>query len=161
LYNDLFIDFILCKTTGFFDNDVLSLFFVGLMYIIGVRISWSYDRWYEGRKKWGMIVNRTRDIVRQFYAYCPDRDLKQKANRWTIAFAYSCKQHLRFKTEASELQGTLLPYEVDALNECDHMPNYCMEQLAKCIQEAKAKGAIDSFYAMAMDANLTSFEDQV
>jgi len=25
----------------------------------------SYDRWWEGRKLWGGVVNRTRDIVRQ------------------------------------------------------------------------------------------------
>lgn len=25
----------------------------------------SYDRWWEGRKLWGGVVNRTRDVVRQ------------------------------------------------------------------------------------------------
>jgi putative membrane protein len=131
------------------------------MYIIGVRVSWSYDRYNSARIKWGMVVNRTRDIVRQFYAYCPDRELKQKANRWTIAFPYACKQHLRWKPKVSELQGTLLPKELDALNDSNHMPNYCMEQIAKCIQEAREKGLIDSFVGMTMDTNLTSFEDQI
>jgi len=54
------------------EKDVLSLLAIGMTYLIGVRISLSYDRYYEARKKWGMMVNRSRDIVRQFHGYLND-----------------------------------------------------------------------------------------
>ena len=37
--------------------------FIGLaaFFLLSFRANASYDRWYEGRKQWGMVINRTRD----------------------------------------------------------------------------------------------------
>ena len=63
------------------EKDTLSLLTIGMTYLIGVRINLSYDRYYEARKCWGMVVNRTRDIVRMFYAYCDDKALCADTSR--------------------------------------------------------------------------------
>ena len=84
-----------------------------------------------------------------------------QANRWIIAFVFACKQSLRWKTQCNELQGTLLPEELKALNNAKHMPIYCMEQISKCIREALRKGHIDTMQVKMMDENITGFEDYI
>lgn len=145
------------------DKDILGLLAIGMTYLIGVRVSLSYDRYYEARKKWGMMVNRTRDLVRQFHGYCDDAALRADATKWTAAFVYACKQHLRWKTRCPSLRrtGLLSAVELAALEASDHMPNYCMERLTACIAASRASGAIDGFSFRAMDENIQSFEDQI
>jgi len=41
----------------------LTAFALSLLLVF--RTNSSYDRWWEGRKLWGGVVNRTRDFVRQ------------------------------------------------------------------------------------------------
>ena len=71
------------------EKDVLSLLAIGMTYLIGVRISLSYDRYYEARKKWGMMVNRSRDIVRQFHGYLNDaKDPGKKKKKKCVFFLF-------------------------------------------------------------------------
>ena len=69
------------------EKDVLSLLAIGMTYLIGVRISLSYDRYYEARKKWGMMVNRSRDIVRQFHGYLNDAKDPGKKKKKNVFFS--------------------------------------------------------------------------
>ena len=150
------------------EKDVLSLLAIGMTYLIGVRISLSYDRYYEARKKWGMMVNRSRDIVRQFHGYLnevkdPNAVLRKDATKWTIAFVYACKQHLRWEKKVPALRATglLLESEISMLEASRHMPNYCMEQLTRCVSSACTSDTSMGFLFRAMDENIQSFEDQI
>eukprot|EP00035_Acanthoeca_spectabilis_P010194 m.180693 g.180693 ORF g.180693 m.180693 type:complete len:137 (+) comp14951_c0_seq8:569-979(+) len=108
-----------------------------------------------------MMVNRTRDICRQFWTYCDDAAINKRATKWTIAFVYACKQSLRWKTECNELLPILGANDVHRLNSADHMPVYCMEQISACISDALKKRLIDTQTAYMIDRNITSFEDQI
>ena len=44
----------------------LTAFALSLLLVF--RTNSSYDRWWEARKLWGGVVNRTRDVVRQVRA---------------------------------------------------------------------------------------------
>lgn len=39
-----------------------------LRLMLAFRTNASYDRWWEGRRAWGVITNRTRDIARQVHS---------------------------------------------------------------------------------------------
>jgi len=45
----------------------LSSFALSLLLVF--RTNSSYNRWWEARKLWGGVVNRSRDIVRQVRAH--------------------------------------------------------------------------------------------
>lgn len=49
----------------------LTAFALSLLLVF--RTNSSYDRWWEGRKLWGGVVNRTRDFVRQVSAVAKQR----------------------------------------------------------------------------------------
>ena len=151
------------------EKDVLSLLTIGMTYLIGVRVSLSYDRYYEARKKWGMMVNRTRDLARQFHGYIgdavdPGAVLRKDCTRWTIAFVYACKQHLRWEDRVPDLRaaGLLSDDELARLEGSRHMPNYCMDQLTRCVAAVRRHPAAGGgFLFRAMDENIQSFEDQI
>ena len=151
------------------EKDVLSLLTIGMTYLLGVRISLSYDRYYEARKKWGMMVNRTRDLVRQFHGYVgeavdPGAVLRKDCTRWTIAFVYACKQHLRWEDQVPDLRATGLldNGELRRLEASRHMPNYCLDELTRCVAIVRRHPAAGGgFLFRAMDENIQSFEDQI
>lgn len=144
-----------------FDKELIGFFTVGLAFLIGVRINLSYDRYYEARKVWGMMVNRTRDVARQFVCYTDDDEVIDHGIKWSIAFVYSCKAALRWKSEVSDLTDLLTDDELAGLNGAAHMPNYCMEQVTDAIKMALDRGCIDTIQATHMDANVVTFEDDI
>ena len=133
----------------------------GLGLLLVFRVKQSYGRYNDARVKWGMMVNRTRDISRQFFCYVEDTQLARRANRWIISYVYACKQSLRWKKHCNELRHTLSETELAGLNNATHMPIYCMEQVAKCIREAVRAKQIDTWQAKMMDENITGFEDYI
>jgi putative membrane protein len=151
------------RTGTFLDDglskDTIGYLTFGLAFLLVFRVGQSYNRYNDARVKWGMMVNRTRDLSRQFFCYCPDAAISVRANKWIIAYVYACKQSLRWKDHCNELSHTLDAEELKALNRAQHMPIYCMEQISTCIRECLKQGHIDTILASMMDQNLTGFED--
>ncbi|PSC75458.1 UPF0187 chloroplastic [Micractinium conductrix] len=73
----------------------LTAFALSLLLVF--RTNSSYDRWWEARKLWGGVVNRTRDFVRQSLVFFRDEDahLRELLAKWTIAFPHVLMCHLR------------------------------------------------------------------
>ena len=47
----------------------------------------SYARYLDGRKAWGAVTNRSRDLARQGLAYLPcGSPLRPMLCRWVVAF---------------------------------------------------------------------------
>ncbi|CAK9203662.1 unnamed protein product [Sphagnum troendelagicum] len=75
-----------------------SLTAPALALLLVFRTTASYGRFDEGRKAWGLIVNRTRDITRQALTWTrsPD-DYAHKVQcslRHAVAFCYCLKDHV-------------------------------------------------------------------
>ena len=144
--------------------DKFTLASVGscLFFLLVFRSNAAYDRWWEGRKKWGMVINRTRDLARQSIAYMGDTDHVDMMVRYIIAFAVTMKRHLRAERELTELtEGSVLTQEqVAEIQQAAHMPLLCLEKLSGTIRSAKKAGLLSDIEAMALDANLTQVREQ-
>jgi hypothetical protein len=142
----------------------VSVVGAALFFLVVFRTNASYDRWWEGRKKWGMIINRTRDFARQTCGFVDEHFLVDSMVRWTVAFAVCTKRHLRFERDLDELEGKLAQEEIRRIQEAKHMPLYCLERLTtytrQALESPHNKIMTDINFA-AMDANLTQFEDEL
>ena len=49
---------------------VYSLVGFALSLLLVFRTNTAYDRWWEGRKKWGELVNNTRNLSLKINAFC-------------------------------------------------------------------------------------------
>ena len=134
-----------------------------LFFLLVFRSNAAYERWWDGRKKWGMVINRTRDLARQAVTYMGDDTHVEAMVRYTIAFAVTMKRHLRFERELTELlkKNVLTPEQIGEIQGAKHMPLFTCEKLTETIHSAKKAGLISDIEAMAMDANVTDFEDEL
>src|SRR3954466_1906709 len=47
--------------------------------VLVFRINTAYDRWWEGRKLWGALINNTRNLAIKLDAIVPDSEEKARA----------------------------------------------------------------------------------
>jgi ion channel-forming bestrophin family protein len=61
------------------------------------RTNTAYDRWWEGRKVWGSIINTSRNLFMKFHHLAGSNEKTQLLNLKVVEFATLLKQHLRNK----------------------------------------------------------------
>src|SRR3954454_12305781 len=75
---------------------------LGLLLVF--RTNAGYERWWEGRKLWGGIVNQSRSLALTALAHGPDDlDWRSRLVRWTAAFGHVSRRSLRRETDLPEL----------------------------------------------------------
>src|SRR5262249_59303458 len=75
---------------------VHSLVGLALGLLLVFRTNASYDRFWEGRKLWGGIVNETRNLIREAATLLRnDVPLLHELTRWTAIFPYAAARGLR------------------------------------------------------------------
>lgn len=78
--------------------------------ILVFRLNAGYDRWWEGRKLWGNVVNDCRNlaiIVNQYVLTEQTQEWKTKLCHYTLFFPYLMKDHLRNKKDTLFLEQYL------------------------------------------------------
>lgn len=77
---------------------------LGLLLVF--RTNSAYDRWWEGRKLWGQLVNELRILSLNILTFCNSEvDLRQEYFRLFYGFSLSLKEHLRDGCELSLIPG--------------------------------------------------------
>ncbi len=73
----------------------ISGFIISLVLVF--RINTAYDRWYEGRKLWGSLVNNSRNLALRLHLLIPanDKGLRNLAQQLIASFPHALKVHLR------------------------------------------------------------------
>src|SRR5262245_50862814 len=83
----------LIPTIGVAPYEVIG---VVLALLLVLRTNSGYDRWYEGRKLWGGIVNQSRNLAQIAMNYGPQNlAWRDQFIRWTAAFSHTCRHSLR------------------------------------------------------------------
>lgn len=100
---------------------------LGLLLVF--RTNTAYDRFWEGRKGWGTIVNNSRDLARWIWISAeakeePEIERKQEAMRLVSAFAIATKLHLRddHRSIDVELGKLVSPDRLEQLKQSNHLP---------------------------------------
>ena len=98
-------------------HSLLALVMGGLLVF---RTNTAYDRWWEGRKLWGQLVNDSRNLAIKIQTCVQaDRSEKQLLARRLISFSFALKGHLRDDITLQQLDG----FESD-LEHPQHVPAY-------------------------------------
>jgi putative membrane protein len=132
---------------------VLGLFLV-------FRINSAYDRWWEGRKLWGSMVNSTRNFALKLNAYLDkdDRENRNWFSKMIPNFVYASKEHLRKGVQLSELEPADDRF-TEILNEYQHKPNALAGMLYSRVNELYKKGKLTGEQFFVLDKELKDFID--
>lgn len=88
-------------------GSVIPSIVLGLLLVF--RTNTAYDRFWEGRKCWGSLINNVRNLARQIWINIEENAVEDKQQkilnmRLLVAFAIAAKLHLRNETVNRELE---------------------------------------------------------
>jgi len=160
---------------GFFQTSLtgvpFSLIGFALGIFLGFRTNTSYDRFWEGRRLWGQLVNETRSFSRQCLVYLASReqaspqgdqvaiDLRRDLVHRTIGFAHALRMHLRDAIDWDELGRHLPANDLEGLRAQRNLPLAILQGVAERLRGAHAAGIIDAFHLPVLDQNLSAMTD--
>lgn len=147
------------KHTEFLSNlmGVYSLIGFVLSLLLVFRTNTAYDRWWEGRKKWGELVNNTRNLAIKIGSMVNDKEIEQYFGRMIPNYAIAMKEQLRDGVIIEELD--LTEEEIAAINKVNHKTSFIAKLMYEKLHHMKADGVITQEEYLALDYNMRSFSD--
>lgn len=138
-------------------SGTFSLLGVILSIILVFRTNTAYDRWWEGRKLWGTLVNHSRNLAIQLDALLPaeDREVRASYARLIGNFARALSGHLRGKSDPS----TLAEIDEDCGPPPAHIPAHIARVIFRRIGGLRESGVIDGFDLLAMKPHTQALLD--
>jgi ion channel-forming bestrophin family protein len=124
------------------------------------RTNTAYDRWWEGRKQWGALVNNSRNLALKMNALLPKNDL-QNRNFFKTAipqFGIALKNHLRRESTRLELDEADHP-ELQEIDHDKHVPNQLAALLFKKANTLFETGKIKGEQLIVINTELLAFTD--
>lgn len=138
-------------------KDIFSLIGFVLSLLLVFRTNTAYDRWWEGRKKWGELVNNTRNLAIKISATQMSDNNKAFFARMIPNYAFAMKEHLREGVKLDELD--LTAEELSDISTKGHQPNYISKLMYQRLNKAKENQELTEVELLTLDTNLKTFSD--
>jgi len=145
------------KEVGNLTTNVVYNLVLGLLLVF--RTNTSYDRFWDGRKAWGIIVVNSRNLARQVALHWPTKAPASSKDRdallnLLIAFSLATKQHLRSEPIDDQLQALVSSEQAQSLAAAKHPPLQVAGWIGAHLQKALQQGIIDSNQASNLNQSL-------
>lgn len=138
---------------------VYSLIGFVISLLLVFRTNTAYDRWWEGRRKWGEIVNDSRNSAIKLSAILSDPEDRHFFGRMIPNFAFAAKEHLRSGVKFEELD--LSNDELEELIKKEHVPMGISEKIYSKMKALKQANKLSEEEFMVLDKNLNALIDSV
>jgi putative membrane protein len=139
--------------------NVYSLVGFVISLLLVFRTNTAYDRWWEGRRKWGELVNDSRNLAIKLSAVLTDEEDRAYFKRMIPNFVFAAKEHLRMGVLFEELE--LTASELETLSKKNHVPLAISELMYIKLAELKKAGKISEEEYITFDKNINAFMDAV
>ena len=133
-----------------------TLIGVALGLLIVFRNNCSYDRYWEGRKLWGGLVNASRNLLRGASAYIGDA--KELANL-VAAYSLALKQHLRNNKDIAEIEALVSPQIYSQATAAANPPSIIAYYMSAWIKARFDEKKIDSHTAYGLEMQIRTMLD--
>ncbi len=106
----------------------ISGFIISLVLVF--RINSAYDRWWEGRKLWGSLLNNSRNLAIKLHALIPQSSIieRKEISNLIANYAYVLKEHLR-NNPYPNLIVDCVTLTKEKYADASHKPNYIAKEL--------------------------------
>ena len=116
------------------------------------RTNTAYDRWWEGRKQWGTLVNVSRNLSIKLAGYLSDKSDREYFLKLIPVYARALRIHLRGKADYSELAAIVE-------TEKTHVPNQIALRLNERICHLHKSQKINSEQLIILTKDVNVFTD--
>jgi putative membrane protein len=124
------------------------------------RTNTAYDRWWEGRKQWGTLMNSSRNLALKInglldHEHVQERDFFKKM---IPNYGFALKNHLRNRFHPEEFEDSAF-FTKSTLNMHDHIPNQIASALFSKVIELQKKGILLPEHVILVNGELESLTD--
>jgi putative membrane protein len=136
-----------------------SLVGFALSMLLVFRTNSAYDRWWEGRKLWGSLVNNSRNLALKL---CPMLAHSPEQRAFFASaiptFAVELMQHLRSAGSKFEMDERPHP-EIPNFDTAKHVPSQAAGLIISRIYSLQKEGTISAEQMLLINGELTSLMD--
>ena len=131
-----------------------------LSLLLVFRTNTAYDRWWEGRKLWGSLVNNSRNLAIKLNVILDASDTNSRTFfiKTIPAFASVLRKHLSKESTRLELDELSHPTLLEVDRE-KHIPNQVAAIIAKRINKLYVDKKITDAQLININAEISSFTD--
>ncbi|MGF1566506.1 MAG: bestrophin family protein [Nodosilinea sp.] len=147
-------------------GSVVPSIVLGLLLVF--RTNTAYERFWEGRKLWGNVINQTRNLARQMWVAIQehqptDHEVKVAAMRLLPAFAIAMKLHLRGESmdQDQSLISLLTADQFIQLQQMKNPPLRVALWIADYLQTQQAQGKFNPYQLSACLKIIDSLVDSL
>ena len=119
------------------------------------RTNTAYDRWWEGRKHWGSLVNNSRNLALKLSAYLKEEHDRNYYRKLIPSYASILQKHLADEETALMLIDGL-DLEIDHQK---HKPNQIAKMMFQKANDLYVSGKISGDQLIVINSELLSFTE--
>lgn len=129
-----------------------------LSLLLVFRTNTAYDRWWEGRKLWGKLVNDSRNFVIKINSILPENDLKNRTQiaKYLRFFPHFLASHLSKESTRLVLDEDFSDLQKELQH---HPPAELVFLLTKKLYQLKKENKISDTEMLFLDTQLSGFLD--
>ena len=156
------IDYFKLGSDSHFKNitQMHSLLGFAISMLLVFRTNTAYDRWWEGRKLWGALVNNSRNLSVKLNSFLPHDDERNRNffKRLIPHFALALKAHLR--AESTKLALDEIEHlEILSFDQSKHIPNQLASIIISRVNMLYKEGKITDAQLITLNSETQSFLD--
>lgn len=152
-----------------------TLIGIALAIFLGFRNNAAYDRYWEGRKLWGALVNASRTLARRSALLiepataadgtepeptdCDSADTRRAIGRLAAAFVHALRIRLRDQDYAAVLNRFLSGDELQFVLARANPPQAIVQLLGRRLDAAYRAGWLESYHLSQLEESLTDLTD--
>lgn len=119
------------------------------------RTNTAYDRWWEGRKMWGGLVNNSRNLAIKLAVMLREKEDKDFFKKMIPAYASVLNLHLKME----DISHELFDDKVLSVDHYKHKPNQIAKTMMQKVNELYLDKKISGDQLIILNSEIQSFTD--
>lgn len=137
-----------------------NLLGLALSMLLVFRTNTAYDRWWEGRKLWGGLVNSSRNLAIKLHAYLPKDASDDRAFFTHIIPLFATQLRLHLQAEGTRLELDEKPHpEIPDFDTSKHLPNQVISALNVRLNNLYERKVLTGDHLILINPEVQSFMD--
>jgi putative membrane protein len=139
-----------------------SLLGFAISMLLVFRTNTAYDRWWEGRKLWGQLVNNSRNLAIKLAALLPENEVYQRSFFRKSIPAYAAALHRHLRREETRLalkEDDEHDHVFKKIDHKKHVPNQVALLMFQHVQQLHLEKKLSAEQLLFINAELQSFTD--
>lgn len=122
------------------------------------RTNTAYDRWWEGRKLWGALVNNSRNLALKIRTFTGEESTRSFFRKAIPLYAESLQAHLQLEQTRLALDEQEHP-EWDTIDREKHIPNQIAAAMMRRAHDLYEQKKLSGEQLWMLNAELSAFTD--